>query len=643
MVRESTPGLAAVPPSASERRIKTLSSIFDLTAELLHVEDISALLKKIAESVKDQFGFERVTLSILDEEHGVFTDHSLAGYPQEEEAEMLASMDAFKANEILEDFRDDYKISKIAFYIPVEKQETPIEDFVAVRDKDAARLPRKSPDSWHELDLLYFALYNRRGEIIGFLQVDYPVDGKIPSDETIAEIELFATIAAVGIENASIYRRSLAVLQENEVKTERLLGILELIRHVMRVDDIDVVLQRISDAMARTFGYRKASVSMFSETSERVTADAMTGYTREEEDAIQRSEIQKGKILDDLKEEYRLTQTGYFIPGESQGDGADFVFIENPEKAHQARKSPDSWHELDLVYFAMQDRDGQVVGVIQVDYPLDGKIPTKETMEEMEVFADIATIAVENSATFKNMDRTKGEVRMYLDLLTHDIGNLVNPVNAYLEMVMAATTLTPVQHKYITSALEASRSMTHLIRNVRRSAQLLELERAELVPVSLSRSLRQSTADSRNAFLGKKVDIRLKVPDHDIWVVADTFLDEALYNVLTNSIKYDEHDEIIIDVEAKIVELTGRDYAEIRVVDRGIGIPDDMKDKIFSREFRNQVKQDRPPHSKPKGAGMGLSIVKSLLDRYGGRIWVENRVHNDHTRGSVFVMLIPKA
>jgi signal transduction histidine kinase/uncharacterized protein YigA (DUF484 family) len=628
--------------SAEERRMRTLSSIFDLTAELLYVEDVSALLKKIAESVKDQFGFGRVAISILDEEKGIFTDHAMAGYSPETEEEIRTSPEAFLVDDVMVDFRKDCKISKIAYFIPVEKQTAP-DTFVGVRDKDAAKAPRRSPDSWHDLDLLYFALHNRRGVMIGYLQVDYPADGKIPSGETVAEIELFATIAAVGIENSGIYKRSLAVLQENEVKTERLLRILELIQSLIRVDDLDVVLQKISDAMASTFGFRKASVSMFSENSNNVIVNALTGYSKDEEDAIRRSEILKEKILEDLKEEHRLTHTGYFIPGETQGDGSDFVFVENPEKVNEKRETPESWHELDLLYFFMHDREGEPLGVIQLDYPLDGKVPAKETMEAMQAFANIATIAVENSTTFKTMDRTKGEVRMYLDLLTHDIGNLVNPVNAYLEMVMAATTLTPVQHKYISSALEASRNMTHLIRNVRRSAQLLELDRAELMPVSLSRALRQSTADSRNAFLGKEVNIKLNLPDQDVWVVADGFLDEVLYNVFTNSIKYDDHGEIVIDVETRTVELETRDYVEIRVIDRGVGVPDDLKDKIFSREFRNQARQDRSTHSKPKGAGMGLSIVKSLLDRYGGRIWVENRIRDDFTRGSVFVILLPKA
>lgn len=622
--------------------MRTLSSIFELTADLLRVEDISGLLQRIVESVMDQFGFERVSISIFDVQRGVFTNHALAGYPPEVEAEIRAAEGAFEAGGILSDFKPEFKLSRIAYYVPAEKQAEP-ETFVAVRDPKAAREPRKSPDSWHELDLLYFGLYNRRGSMIGFLQVDYPRDGKIPSKETVSEIELFATIAAVGIENSTLYGRSQSLLQENEIKTQRMVRLLQLTQDVLRIDDLDVVLQKVADAMVGTFGFRKGSVSLFTKNSNRVTVHALAGYTHGEAEGVIGSEILKDKVIEDLREEFRVTQTGYFIPGEVQGNGSGFVFVESPQKIPEKRKSRDSWHELDLLYFTMHDRDGALIGVIQVDYPQDEKVPTKETMEAMEAFANIATIAIENSRMFTDMDRAREDVRMYLDLLTHDVGNLVNPVNAYLEMVMATTSLTPVQHKYISSALEASRSMTHLIRNVRRSSQLLESERIELVPANLSRALRQSSADAKSAFLAKDVEMRISLPPQDLWVIADNFLDEVIYNVLTNAIKYDNHDEIVIDVEAKLTELESREYAQVRVVDHGMGIPDDMKSKVFSREFRKLVKTDRPSSPRGKGAGMGLSIVKSLVDRYGGRIWVENRIADDYSRGSVFNILLPKA
>lgn len=630
---------SAIPPG---RRTESLSRIFELTKDLLSVEDVSAFLRRTSEAVRELFGFDRVSISIMDEARGVFRDHALAGFAAEDEAEVVRSPHMFQISDILVDFREDCRISEMAYYVPVERQNGNVDEFLVVRDREGASKPRASPDSWHELDLLYFALYNRHGSMIGFMQVDYPVDWRIPSKETVEEIELFASMAAVAIENSEAYKRSLLLLQENEVKTDRLIKILDLIHSVLRIGDLGLVLQKVSDAMAFTFGFRKTSVSLFPEDSDRVTVHSLTGYSDAEVEGIRGSAILKNNVMEDFKEEFRVTRTGFFIPGEVQGDGSGFVFVENPEKTALIRKTADSWHELDLLYFAMYDRSGGMLGYIQLDYPLDEKIPTKETMEAMEAFASIATIAIENSKVFEDLNRAKDHVKMYLDLLTHDVGNLVNPVNAYLEIVLCTTPLTEAQFKYVASAQEAAKSIQHIIRNVRRSAQMLDASEVELVPVNLTKSVEQASLEAKNAFLGKKINIRHSLPSHDVWVVADNFLTEVIYNLVTNSIKFDEHEEIVIDVELKDVGFDGQEWVNLRVVDRGIGIPDDLKDKVFSGDYRKLAKLDRPILQKARGAGMGLSIVKALIDRYGGKIWVENRVYEDYTRGSVFNALLKR-
>jgi signal transduction histidine kinase/uncharacterized protein YigA (DUF484 family) len=622
--------------------MQSLARIFDLIAGLLSVEDISILLEKTSESVRDLFGFDRVSISILDPVRGIFTDHAMAGYSTSEEKTVEDSPSAFEIAEILEDFREDCKISRIAYYVPFEKQTSSVENFVGVKDTDAAKKPRRSSNAWHELDLLYFSLTNRKGQMIGFLQVDYPVNGLIPSKEVIEEIELFATVAAVGIENSETYKQSLLLLEENEVKTERLSRILDLTRSVLRVDDLDVVLKKVSDAIASTFGYRKTGVSLFTEGQERVHVFALTGYSKDEEQKVRESVMLKSVILPYFRDEFRITKNGYFIPAESLHDQSVFVFHENPEMAMAKRSSPNSWHELDLVFFALLDREGRALGYIQLGYPLGGKIPTKDTMEDMEAFASIATIAIENSALFRESNEAQKQVKMYLDLLTHDVGNFINPINAYLELVVQTTSLNEKQLKYLFSALEATRSTIHLLRNVKRSAQMLERAEAEIVPMNLTKSLHQTSSDAKAAFISKKVVIRLNLPDRDIWVMADSLLDEVFYNILTNAIKYDEHEEIVIDVQVEIVETEGRRCARVKVTDRGLGIPDDLKDRVFSRGFRDLLKVEHPVLVKGRGAGMGLSLVKALVDRYGGNIWAENRVYDDYTRGTVFVIILPK-
>ncbi len=641
------PQMSAPPtlPSESDdmtnRHIKSLERIYELTSGLMNVENVNALLTRICESVREIYGFDLVHISMLDDKSQVFSQHAMAGYSEADRKELDASPKAFAHDEIISDLREDCKLSRATYFVPVEKQNGKPEEFVLVRDPDAARKPRPSPDSWHELDLLYFALMTRSGNLIGYMQVDYPQSGRLPSLQSVREMELFANLAAVAIENHNMYRRVSDLFQENELKTTRIQKILDLLRSVLRVDDLDIVLQKVSDSMALTFGFRKTGVSIFTKGSNRVTVHALTGYTEEEEQAVRSSMILRSVVLSDFKEVFRVTKTGYFVPGEKQGSGSDFVFIETPDKARQARKSPDSWHELDLLYFGLYDRDGNILGYIQLDYPEDGKIPTKESMEMMEAYASIAGIAVENSSMFKEAEDAKTQVKMYLDLLTHDVGNLVNPVNAYLEVVMGTTELSPIQHRYLSSAQEAARSITHLVRNVRRSAQMLETSGGELVPTSLTKSIRQTAADSRSAYVSKKIDIDLVLPEHEVYVMADSFLDEVLYNLLTNAIKYDEHDEIIVDVELSTVDFEGRKHAKVVVADRGIGIPDEFKDKVFTRDFRKLVRPDRPILQKSRGAGMGLVLVKTLVERYGGKVWVENRVYDDSSRGSMFCFILP--
>jgi len=622
--------------------MQSLARIFDLIAELLNVEDISILLKKTAESVHDLFGFERVSISVLDPTRGIFTDHAMAGYSPAQERTIENSPSAFGIAEILEDIREDCKISRIAYYVPVEKQSRPVDSFVEVKDKDAARKPRKSSNAWHELDLLYFSLMNRKGQMIGYLQADYPADGLVPSMDVIEEIELFATVAAVGIENSEIYRRSLLLLEENEVKTERLSRILDLARSVLRIDDLDIVLKKVSDSMASTFGYERTGVLLFTEGQDRVSVYALTGYPQDEERKMRQGATLKNVMLASFRDEFRVTKNGYFVPAESRLNRPPQESLKQPEVALSERLAPESWHELDQLCFALVDREGRMLGRVQLDKPVDGRIPTKDTMEDMEAFVSIAAIAIENSALFNESNESRKQVRMYLDLLTHDVGNLINPINAYLELVVQTTTLNEKQLKYLSSALESTRSTVHLLRNVRRSAQMLEKAESEIVPMNLTKSLHQTSSDARAAFISKKVVFRLNLPDRDIWVLADSLLDEVFYNILTNAIKYDEHEEVMIDVSLEIFETEGKRFAKVKVVDRGIGIPDDLKDKVFTRGFKDLLKTEHPVLVKGRGAGMGLSLVKALVDRYGGNIWAENRVYDDYTRGTVFVIVLPK-
>ena len=74
-------------------------------------------------------------------------------------------------------------------------------------------------------------------------------------------------------------------------------------------------------------------------------------------------------------------------------------------------------------------------------------------------------------------------------------------------------------------------------------------------------------------------------------------------------------------------------FCRVEIEDNGPGISDEKKKAILRRSV-----QDR---SKLTGKGLGLYLVRTLVDDYGGRIWVEDRVPGDYTRGCRFVIMLP--
>ena len=71
----------------------------------------------------------------------------------------------------------------------------------------------------------------------------------------------------------------------------------------------------------------------------------------------------------------------------------------------------------------------------------------------------------------------------------------------------------------------------------------------------------------------------------------------------------------------------------MQVIDRGCGIPDVEKEKIFRRFKR--LKRSK------EGTGLGLSIAREIVDKYNGIIWVEDRVPGKYDEGTIFNVLFP--
>lgn len=113
---------------------------------------------------------------------------------------------------------------------------------------------------------------------------------------------------------------------------------------------------------------------------------------------------------------------------------------------------------------------------------------------------------------------------------------------------------------------------------------------------------------------------------------ADELIHELFVNILTNAVKYDQNNPVEIDVSVERLESRRGRRLLVSIADHGRGVPDELKEEIFERF-------NRAP--KKKGSGLGLHLVRTLATRYNGRVWVEDRVKGDHSKGAVFKVELP--
>jgi PAS domain S-box-containing protein len=188
-----------------ERRSNQLSSLMKSSAEIIHTTDLYQRLSVTANAIRD-LGWRRVVITLRDENLEVKTldDIVSSGLTNEERDFLWKNTPSPKVWR--ERFGPEYNRFKIGqfYYLPWS------EPWVREKFSDntvASRLMREEMVDWDPQDLLYAPLTLANGRIVGVLSIDDPVDGRRPTSESLAPLELFIHPAAVGIENAQLIRQ----------------------------------------------------------------------------------------------------------------------------------------------------------------------------------------------------------------------------------------------------------------------------------------------------------------------------------------------------------------------------------------------------------------------------------------------------
>ena len=227
----------------------------------------------------------------------------------------------------------------------------------------------------------------------------------------------------------------------------------------------------------------------------------------------------------------------------------------------------------------------------------------------------------------KEYERTLEEQRDNLNLLNqvvrHDIRNQLMVVEAYTELL--ADSLSDEQSRtYARTVVGAARQATDITETARDVTEVLLQVGADRTPVSLRAELNGQIEQVRSD--EDRATVAVDGPIPDVRVLADDLLEAVFRNLLTNAVVHNDKSVAEIAVSARVADGSVR----VSIADNGPGIADDHKEQVF---------QEGEKGLESGGTGLGLYLVKALVDEYDGDVWVED---NEPT-GCVFAVELPLA
>jgi signal transduction histidine kinase len=261
------------------------------------------------------------------------------------------------------------------------------------------------------------------------------------------------------------------------------------------------------------------------------------------------------------------------------------------------------------------------------------------SVEEREL---LISIGREVGATLKRLQIDEllreafNRVTFYKDLFIHDISNLINNLNLallqYSEFPDNSTKVNKLKESHEVMRTHINRSMK-LISNVRKLSQIEDSE----IPLSrfdLFEKLEEAKKIIGVHYLEKDVRIQIESEYKKGFIQANELLIDVFENLLINAIKYNDNSIVKIEISVSRLEENGKSYFKLEFKDNGIGIKDSNKKVIFQKGHKDE--------KLTKGMGFGLTLVIKILEIYEGKIWVEDKVFGNHSKGSNFIVLIPE-
>jgi signal transduction histidine kinase len=452
-----------------------------------------------------------------------------------------------------------------------------------------------------------------RGEVLGVVTLA-ATQVQAFDAQHVSFLERLARRAAVALDNARLYRQT-------EQMADDMAVLYTASRTITSTLERDEILQRIAQAMAVALECSSAVIFDYRpEPKEfQVLAVYRLGTAQDSHEA-----------LPAVKETVSLaTYPAFQTAVEEQHPivvrAADPA-ISDLDRAHLLE---DKIYAMVLTPLIAQ---GELIGLAAVVEGRRDRIFTPNEAFKAETLASQASVALRQSLLYsevRELEKLKSEM---IRMASHDLRNPLNNIMGYLELLAMSLDqagVTPDQEQYLGNLRRNTQLMRSLLED------LLTLERIESErqdawqPFDLGGLVVEVVEAQRSSADLKHQTLTLdRPPSVPLMFGSVTHIRQAIANLVSNAIKYTPDEG---RVEVRLEHEGGR--LKLSVTDTGYGIAPQRQERIFERFYRAR----EPGTEHIAGTGLGLSLVKTVIERHGGGVWFQSELG----KGSTFGFWVP--
>lgn len=597
--------------------VDRLDKALEFTTSMMSTRDIDDLLMMITDIMTKDFGFEVCDAFLLDKDKGEFALRATKGYPEDVQ-DRIAKLTKPEQS-VMEDLEKSERLGRFTWLFKAPPGEDPAA-YYGLLHPERATLPRETPDSWHELDVLYVCFEDRDGKIVGLLQPDGPKDGKIPSGHTITNLEIFAALASIAMTNAAIVD--------------------ELNRNVMSY----VTLAQTTARLQEPVGLRDTMKMIADGLNSLVPFEEMSLYTLDWGRKLLVPVYATGRYADEVMAD--IGPISGLASTVARSGRVELVLDSTAdERLEDVPGIDEDEVRQTIMCVPLKSKAGEVEGVLYL-YRDMSKHFTMREWEIVEPFAAHASIALENArlreelgANFESVQKAFEEMKALdkakdslVNTISHELRTPLTTILGYLEMASEGMygDMSPKMKEKIDAMVASVNRINALVGKMLEMSRLQEgMLELDLEPVNLAMLTKEVVKELEKDINAKGHTLTVMFGNELPVVEADRLrLHDVLFNILHNAIRYtDPGGSITIGADI----LSGKVHMWTR--DTGVGIKDSDKPKLFDRFFL----VDEGLAREDGRVGIGLYVSRELVRKHGGDMWFESR----EGAGSTFHFAVP--